>query len=280
MQFWADNELVIRRTLELFNDLNTGYGASKNLRKIETTNLIFQNHIASEIAFFQHEKQRENRTLYFQILCKLLFADDNATERIFYEFMKPFDMRIQALGPLDTIEAFRQEKTRKAIRDIFIDLHGFISSIQSRRHFLFFFDWFYNHHSSLLLHAVEAWSPDPIVNTLLTFYLEYASNKNQRLGFDISSPNGILIFKDASQIICSYNQQLSKQPEPSADQAYDYKYKGISLCFNILSKCLGGKYINFGILWLYQDKAANEAFEATLQLVQSIPLNDLFVRRK
>jgi exportin-7 len=132
----------------------------------------------------------------------------------------------------------------------------------------------------LLLHAVEAWSPDPIVNTLLTFYLEYASNKNQRLGFDISSPNGILIFKDASQIICSYNQQLSKQPEPSADQAYDYKYKGISLCFNILSKCLGGKYINFGILWLYQDKAANEAFEATLQLVQSIPLNDLFVRRK
>ncbi|KAG1495601.1 hypothetical protein G6F54_007056 [Rhizopus delemar] len=276
MQFWADNELVIRRTLELFNDLNTGYGASKNLRKIETTNLIFQNHIASEIAFFQHEKQRENRTLYFQILCKLLFADDNATERIFYEFMKPFDMRIQALGPLDTIEAFRQEKTRRAIRDIFIDLHGFISSIQSRRHFLFFFDWFYNHHSSLLLHAVEAWSPDPIVNTLLTFYLEYASNKNQRLGFDISSPNGILIFKDASHIICSYNQQLSKQPEPSADQAYDYKYKGISLCFNILSKCLGGKYINFGILWLYQDKAANEAFEATLQLVQSIPLNDLF----
>lgn len=128
-----------------------------------------------------------------------------------------------------------------------------------------------------MLYAVEAWSPDPMVNTLLTFYLEYSSNKNQRMGFDVSSPNGILIFKDASQLICTYSQQLLKQADVPADQAYDYKYEGISLCFNIMDKCLGGKYINFGILWLYQDKAVNDAFEATLKLVESIPLYDLLV---
>ncbi|KAG1463670.1 hypothetical protein G6F56_005236 [Rhizopus delemar] len=275
LQLWADNELIVRRTLELFGYLNTGYGASKNLRKLETTNMILQNHLSSEMTFFQYEKQSENRIIYFQTLCKLLFADDNITERIFYEFMKPFDMRIQLLGPLDTIESFRQEKNRKAIRDIFVDLCGCVSSIQSRRHFILFFDWFYNHYSSLLLYAVEAWSPDPMVNTLLTFYLEYSSNKNQRMGFDVSSPNGILIFKDASQLICTYSQQLLKQADVPADQAYDYKYEGISLCFNIMDKCLGGKYINFGILWLYQDKAVNDAFEATLKLVESIPLYDL-----
>lgn len=112
LQYWANNEQLIRRTLELFNELATGYGASKNLRKIETTRLILQNHMASQFAFCQNEKQSENRILYFQVLCKLLFADDNVDERTFYEFMKPFDIRISNLGALDSVEAFRQETTR------------------------------------------------------------------------------------------------------------------------------------------------------------------------
>ncbi|KAI9249302.1 armadillo-type protein [Sporodiniella umbellata] len=275
LQLWADNELVIRKTLELFSYLNSGYGASKNLRKLESTNMLLQNHLSSDMAFFQYDKQSDNRFIYFQILCKLLFADDNTTERIFHEFMKPFDMRFHLLGPLGTIEAFRQEKTRKGLRDIFIDLHGFASSIQSRSHFFLFFDWFDNHYSSALLHAVEAWSPDPIVNTLLKFYLEYTSNKNQRAGFDISSPNGILIFKDASEIISIYSKQILKQVDIPKSQIYDYKYEGIGLCFKILANCLGGKYINFGILWLYQDEAVNKAFESTLEMIVGVPLDDL-----
>lgn len=112
LQYWSGSEVLIRRTLELFNELATGYGASKNLRKIETTRLILQNHMDSQIAFCQSEKQSENRILYFQILCKLLFADDNVDERTFYEFIKPFDIRIRNLGPLDSVEAFRQQNTR------------------------------------------------------------------------------------------------------------------------------------------------------------------------
>lgn len=68
--------------------------------------------MASQFAFCQNEKQSGNRILYFQVLCKLLFADDNVDERTFYEFMKPFDIRFRNLGPLDSFEAFRQETTR------------------------------------------------------------------------------------------------------------------------------------------------------------------------
>jgi exportin-7 len=71
--------------------------------------------MASQFAFCQNEKQSENRILYFQVLCKLLFADDNVDERTFYEFMKPFDVRFSNLGPLDSIEAFRQETARVKI---------------------------------------------------------------------------------------------------------------------------------------------------------------------
>ncbi|KAG2198377.1 hypothetical protein INT47_009782 [Mucor saturninus] len=275
LQYWANNEQLIRRTLELFNELATGYGASKNLRKIETTRLILQNHMASQFAFCQNEKQSENRILYFQVLCKLLFADDNVDERTFYEFMKPFDIRISNLGPLDSVEAFRQETTRRALRDVFVDLCGFISPMQTRRHFVLFFDWFYSEYSSILLRAVEAWSPDPIVNSLLTFYSEFVHNKSQRLGFEVSSANGILMFRDASQIVCSFGHQILKQQIVDDNQKYEYKYKGISQCFSIMSKCLGGRYINFGVLWLYQDKAINEALDMIIQLMLDIPIDDL-----
>lgn len=275
LQYWANNEQLIRRTLELFNELATGYGASKNLRKIETTRLILQNHMAAQFAFCQNEKQSENRILYFQVLCKLLFADDNVDERTFYEFMKPFDIRFSNLGALDSVEAFRHETTRRALRDIFVDMCGFISPMQTRRHFILFFEWFYTEYSSVLLRAVEAWSPDPAVNSLLSFYSEFVHNKSQRLGFEISSANGILIFRDASQIVCSFGHQILKQQIADDSQKYEYKYKGISQCFSIMSKCLGGRYINFGVLWLYQDKAINEALDMVIKLMLDVPMDDL-----
>ncbi|KAI7902274.1 armadillo-type protein [Cokeromyces recurvatus] len=285
LQYWSNNGLLIQRTLELFNELATGYGASKNLRKIETTRLIMQNHMATEFAFCQstsNKRQDENRILFFQVLCKLLFADDNVDERTFYEFMKPFDIRFDNLGLLDNVEAFRFENTRRALRDIFVDLCGFISPMQTRRHFNLFFEWFYEgDYSSILLRAIEAWSPDPIVNSLLSFFSEFVHNKSQRLSFEVSSPNGILIFRDASQIICSFGQKiLNKQQElgmmdSSNDDIYEYKYKGISTCFSIMSKCLGGRYINFGVLWLYQDKAIEDALNMIIQLMLSIPIDDL-----
>jgi exportin-7 len=129
---------LIRRTLELFNELATGYGASKNLRKIETTRLILQNHMAAQFAFCQNEKQSENRILYFQVLCKLLFADDNVDERTFYEFMKPFDIRISNLGALDSVEAFRQENTRvSCVQLSMLHIYSFCFCVHSVRYVIF-----------------------------------------------------------------------------------------------------------------------------------------------
>lgn len=59
---------------------------------------------------------------------------------------------------------------------------------------------------------------------------------------------------------------------------YEHKYKGISLVFNILARCLGGRYINFGVFWLYQDKAIDDAFDMALRLMMAIPMQDLTVR--
>ncbi|KAI8143944.1 hypothetical protein BJV82DRAFT_683294 [Fennellomyces sp. T-0311] len=239
------------------------YSAVKNLRKIETTRLIMQNHMSSEFAFFESSKHQQNRMLYYQVLCKVLFSEDN-NEREFHAFMKPFELRLQPIETLDSVEAFRQDAVRRAVQDIFRDLRGFIQPIQNRRHYLMFFDWFYPDYMPIVLRALEAWSPDPAANTLLKFFSDFVFNRSQRLNFPISSPNSILVFRDTSQVIATYGRHINERQVTNASDKYP-----------ILSRCLGGRYINFGVFWLYQDKAIDEAFHMMFQLMLSIPLDDL-----
>ncbi|KAI8992667.1 armadillo-type protein [Pilobolus umbonatus] len=274
LQCWGESQILIRKTLELFNDLASGYSALKSLREIETTTLIMHNHLSNEFSFFNNDNHRQSRMLYYRVLCKILFAEENC-ENEFYEFMKPFEIRLERLSMFTTLEEFRQPDVHRALQDIFRDLRAFISPIQSRRNYLMFFNWFYPDYMPVLLRGLQAWAPDPSVNSLLKFFAEFVHNKSQRLTLDISSVNGVLLFRDASQIICTYGQSVIGQLITDENRKYPLKYKGISSCFNILGRCLGGKYINFSIFWLYQDKAINDVFAMMFRLMLSIPLDDM-----
>ncbi|CAJ0750467.1 4174_t:CDS:2, partial [Entrophospora sp. SA101] len=48
----------------------------------------------------------------------------------------------------------------------------------------------------ILYNALEACSNDTLSVTFLKFFLEFVNNRSTRLNFDISSPNGILIFRE------------------------------------------------------------------------------------
>ncbi|KAI9337080.1 armadillo-type protein [Pilaira anomala] len=274
LQIWGESESIIKKTLELFNDLASGYSALKTLRKIESTLLIMQNHLSNDFSFFNNEKHRQSRMLYYQVLCKILFAEDNC-EREFYDFMKPFEVRLDSLSSLSTIEEFQQPQVQRALCEVFRDLRGFIQPIQSRKNYLLFFHWFYPTYMPVLLKGIQAWSPDPSTNVLLKFFGEFVHNKSQRLNLDVSSANGVLIFRDVSQIMCTYGQRILTQHVTEESRKYPVKYKGITCCFHMLARCLGGKYINFGVFWLYQDKAVNEAYHMMFQLMLNIPMDDM-----
>lgn len=63
------------------------------------------------------------------------------------------------------------------------------------------FDWLYPANFPVILACLEAWSGDPVVTTpLLKFVNEFVLNKSQRLIFDSSSPNGILLFREVSKV--------------------------------------------------------------------------------
>ncbi|KAI8088148.1 armadillo-type protein [Thamnidium elegans] len=274
LQIWGESEIIIRKTLELFNDLASGYSALKTLRKIESTTLIMQNHSSNDFSFFNNNRHSQSRMYYYQVLCKILYADDGC-EREFYEFMKPFEAKLDSLSLLSTIEEFQQPQVQAALCEVFRDLRGFIQPIQSRKNYLLFFHWFYPDYMPVLLKGIQAWSPDPSTNVLLKFFGEFVHNKSQRLNLDVSSANGVLIFRDVSQIICTYGQRIITQHVVEENRKYPVKYKGITCCFNMLARCLGGKYINFGVFWLYQDKAVSEAYQMMFQLMLNIPMDDM-----
>ena len=80
---------------------------------------------------------------------------------------------------------------------------------------------------------------------------ELSQNRNTRLHFGISSPNGILLFRATSKMIVTYGERLLVMPVPEENAVYPNRYKGIAVCFNILRWALTGDYVNFGVFKLY-----------------------------
>jgi len=71
------------------------------------------------------------------------------------------------------------------------------------------FEWLYPSYTPILLRAMELWYADPEITTpLLKLYAELALNRSQRLQVDVSSPNGILLFREASKVVCTYGKYL------------------------------------------------------------------------
>ncbi|ORX48496.1 hypothetical protein DM01DRAFT_1338555 [Hesseltinella vesiculosa] len=275
LQYWGNNVRMINKTLSLFDELASGYMGVRSLRKADTTQLILQNHMNNSFTFFDNPKQLENRSLFYRVLCKLLFGDETVTPSVFFEFMQPFDRKIEQLGPLNTDADFRQDAVKRVLQGLFFDLQGFLEPIVTHRCFTLFYDWFWPDYANIMMRALDAWAPDPICNCLLIFFSEFVQNRSQRLAFDNSSANGILLFRQASQIMCRYGAKSLDVQIQDENLKYDHKYKGIAMLFNIMSRCLSGRYVNFGVFWLYQDKSIDDAFDMILRLMMAIPLQDL-----
>jgi len=133
----------------------------------------------------------------------------------------------------------------------------------------------YPDYTPILIRAVELWAHDPQVTTpVLKLFAELVQNRSQRLQFDVSSPNGILLFREASKVICCYGNRILTLDVPK-DQQYPMRLKGISVCFSTLKAVLCGNYVNFGIFKLYGDDTLDNVLNTTAKLFISISQNDL-----
>ena len=112
----------------------------------------------------------------------------------------------------------------------------------------------------------------------------------------MTSPNGVLLFREASRTIVTYGGQILTVGDIPEEELYSRKYvnyhcsctdevslffsrlKGIAISFSLLKSSLCGNYVNFGVLKLYGDTAMEDAMNIFVKLLISLPLKNLLVR--
>ncbi|XP_048135325.1 exportin-7 isoform X4 [Rhodamnia argentea] len=276
LKCYTESEEVIDHTLSLFLELASGYMTGKLLLKLDSVKFIIANHTREHFPFLEEYRCSRSRTTFYYIIGWLIFLEDSPLK--FKSSMEPL---LQVFISLESTpdSMFRTDAVKYALIGLMRDLRGIAMATNSRRTYGLLFDWLYPAHMPLLLKGISLWSDTPEVTTpMLKFMAEFVLNKAQRLTFDSSSPNGILLFREVSKLIVAYGSRILSLP--NAADIYAFKYKGIWISFTILSRALAGNYVNFGVFELYGDRALSDALDIALKMTLSIPLADILAYRK
>jgi len=283
LKYWGSSEQIISKTLQLLSDLSVGYGTVRKLVKLEEVSFLLSHHTAEHYPFLGvgvAVTEMRCRSMFYTSLGRLLMVDLGEDEEKFDAFMMPLTQSFESLGQVLLNQAgsanYNTEEVRKTVIGLARDLRGIGFAFNTKISYMMFFDWIYPAYTPILHRAVEIWYNDPQVTTpILKLFAELVQNRSQRLQFDVSSPNGILLFREASKIICTYGTRILGVQGVPKDQMYPLKLKGISICFSMLKAALCGSYVNFGVFRLYGDEALDNALNIFVKLLLSIPQSDL-----
>ena len=273
---------VVTSTLALFHDLAAGYMSGKLLLQLDATAaLLAGGGGADAFPFLADPAHARARTAFYATLARLLFMDDTPAK--FRAFVAPLQAVLAAVGVASRggvdPAALRAGVPQAAVAGVLRDLRGIAQATNSRRTYGLLFDWLHPAHLAAVVCALEAWAPDPALCTpALKFLAEFVLNKSQRLTFDASSPNGILLFRQVSKALVAHGTRALAAPPPA--DVYADRYKGIAACLTTLTRCLAGGYVNFGVFALYGDPCLRDALDVCLRMALSIPLPDVLAYRK
>ncbi|XP_038628382.1 ran-binding protein 17 isoform X2 [Tachyglossus aculeatus] len=285
LKFWGRCEPVIARTLQFLNDLSVGYILLKKLVKIDAVKFMLQNHTSEHFPFLGVSdnyslSDLRCRTTFYTALTRLLMVDLGEDEDEFENFMLPLTISFETVAQIFN-NNFKQEETKRMLIGLARDLRGIAFALNTKTSYTMLFDWIYSAYLPILQRAIELWYQEPECTTpILKLMAELLQNRSQRLNFDVSSPNGILLFREASKMICTYGNQILSLGTLSKDQVYPLKLKGISICYSALKSALCGNYVSFGVFKLYGDSHFDNVLQAFVKMLLSVSHSDLLQYRK
>uniref|UniRef100_A0A8C6Y5W0 RAN binding protein 17 n=1 Tax=Naja naja TaxID=35670 RepID=A0A8C6Y5W0_NAJNA len=218
LKYWGTCEPVISRTLQFLNDLSVGYPFNC-LVKIDAVKFMLQNHTSKHFPFLGVNDNYgltdlRCRTIFYTALTRLLMVDLGEDEDEFENFMLPLTVSFETLAQIFN-NSFKQEEAKRMLIGLARDLRGIAFALNTKTSYTMLFDWIYPSYLPILQTAVELWYREPACTTpILKLMAEMMQNRSQRLNFDVSSPNGILLFREASKMICTYGEKLSQSYYP------------------------------------------------------------------
>lgn len=295
----VDGLQIIGKSLTLLSDLACGYSSSRLLCKLNTICEMIAHHDEDHFPFMcgPDSKTGRHRTTFYNVLLRILYSSGGADfnlEQEFLRFMEPLHIKLEALWAIQTKEAVLGDPSVKAaVIGVSRDLRGVVSTMTSRKSYNLFFDWLYPQRTPVLLKMCEVFSEagaPEVTNPLLKFFCEFIFNRSQRIVFDCSSPNGILLFRETSKVLVTYGSHTLRNWErvgglqgagkaPGVD-VYRALYKGIWVCLTMFHRALTGNYVNFGVFSLYGDPALSDAMNITFRMLMTVPLEEIMAYPK
>eukprot|EP01094_Clydonella_sp_ATCC50884_P029368 TRINITY_DN917_c0_g1_i2.p1 TRINITY_DN917_c0_g1~~TRINITY_DN917_c0_g1_i2.p1 ORF type:complete len:1062 (-),score=321.85 TRINITY_DN917_c0_g1_i2:240-3425(-) len=278
LNWWREETDIVKRSLALFNDVAAGYNSGKLLVKLNIVDGILGHHTVEHFAFLGFKENLSCRKAFYTTLGRILLMNENIEK--FDEFMLPFDNAFRRVGSANSIDEMRTDECRDCLIGLLRDLRGIVTACNQRNSYLKFFEWIFPEYTPILHRVSEAMYDVPeVTSSLLNLVIEMVTNKNNRLNFECSSPNGILLFKECSKILTTISARLYDVDVSNIDP-FKFKYKGVMQCLNIMKCCLAGNYINFGVFELYEDPCLRDSLGACLKLALNIPAEELITYPK
>ncbi|CAH2275086.1 exportin-7 isoform X2 [Pelobates cultripes] len=281
LKYWGRCEPITSKTLQLLNDLSIGYSSVRKLVKLSAVQFMLNNHTSEHFSFLGINSQSNLsdmrcRTTFYTALGRLLMVDLGEDEEQFSQFMLPLTAAFESMAQMFNTNNFNEQEAKRSLVGLVRDLRGIAFAFNAKSSFMMLFDWIYPAYMPILQRALELWFHDPACTTpILKLMAELVHNRSQRLQFDVSSPNGILLFRETSKMITTYGNRILTLVELPKEQLYVLKLKGISICFSVLKAALSGSYVNFGVFRLYGDEALDNALQTFVKLLLSVPHSDL-----
>eukprot|EP00053_Salpingoeca_punica_P016645 m.158193 g.158193 ORF g.158193 m.158193 type:complete len:1075 (+) comp17011_c0_seq2:97-3321(+) len=277
LKYWVHSDLVIDRTLELLGDMCVGFTSVRRLVKLETVHFMLENHTPQNFPFLEEVSDTRHRTTFYSALARLLTLDSSEDNGAFERFMRPLGVVLDALLQQLSVGVIPTDiRVKTAVLGVVRDLRGVAVACTTKSSYMLFFDWLYPRYLPVIVRGIEIWYNVPEVAVpILKFMNEFVMNRGSRLQFGVSSPNGILLFRETSKVVVAYSSRILTLTGLNATNVYREKYKGVSVIFRILKSALTGEYVNFGVFQLYGDNALDSSLNAFVELFASIPLEDL-----
>jgi len=276
LKVWRSCQPMVSETLNLFCDLSSGYSSGRFLLKLDSVKFMLANHSGPDFPFLNDQINTRYRSKFYKTMANLLFMETVA-ESAFERFMMPLHQVCLQLEAVNQPEAFASVEVKRVVVGLMRDLRGICSSCANKRTYTLFFEWLFPAHMELMRRCCQVYGQDnDVAIVLLKFFADFVQNRSQRISFEPNSPNGILLFKEASTLLKMYGQtRLAMVGNIPENELYAKKYKGYYICMNVLARALGGNYCNFGAMSYYNDDALEQALNIVIEMALSIRISDL-----
>lgn len=289
---------VIRETLILLQDLTNPVSSSvRSIHTLPQVRQLLECHSESEFPFLlppNGELPTRQRSGLLRVLTNILFVESSRVDS-FDRFVAPQQTVLSALRAklahldvdapdpnalLALRQEFAQPGTRGQVVGLVRDLRGLAWACDRKPRYQALCDVVFPFFPTIeRLTLVVA--PDPTVaNLLVKFVGDFAVNRNQRVVFPVSSPNGILLFKHAAsvvRILLTYQRDALPTPtsfEVGPDFVPDAstlesrlveQLRGVKSGLTSLTWALTGNYCCFGVFELYRDPILANVLSVTLE---------------